>query len=122
MNVKLVKLVLVRHGESIANANNTYTGWDDVALSPLGIKQAQQAGYKLKKVDNFLPTAIHTSVLSRAIVTANIIADICNFLYLPIYKTWRLNERHYGALRGMNKQISKRVYGTKQVLSWRRGF
>lgn len=118
----MVKLVLVRHGESTANRDNVYTGWNDVALSPKGIEQAKQAGLKVEKIPNFVPTHIHTSVLSRAIITANIIADICNFLYLPIIKTWRLNERHYGALRGINKDVSRKVFGKDQVLKWRRGF
>ena len=100
---KLAKLVLVRHGESIANRDNVYTGWNDVPLSKKGIEQAKNAGLKVEKIAGFVPTHIHTSVLSRAIMTANIIADVCSFLYLPITKTWRLNERHYGALRGINK-------------------
>ncbi|CCI81199.1 phosphoglycerate mutase 1 [Lactobacillus hominis DSM 23910 = CRBIP 24.179] len=119
---KVVKLVLVRHGESIANRDNVYTGWNDVALSAKGIQQAKSAGLKVAQISNFAPTHIHTSVLSRAIITANIIADICDFLYLPITKTWRLNERHYGALRGINKDVSRKVFGKEQVLKWRRGF
>lgn len=118
----MVKLVLVRHGESVANAANMYTGWDDVPLTKKGKKQAQNAGLLIKKINNFYPTHIHTSVLSRAIVTANIVAEICDFLYLPITKTWRLNERHYGALRGLNKDISRKVFGKEQVLLWRRSF
>lgn len=117
----MVKLVLVRHGESLANAANVYTGWNDVPLSNKGIMQAKMAGHLIKEIP-FTPTHIHTSVLSRAIVTANIIADVCNFLDLPITKTWRLNERHYGALRGINKDVSRKVFGVKQVLKWRRGF
>ena len=113
---KLAKLVLVRHGESIANRDNVYTGWNDVPLSKKGIEQAKNAGLKVEKIAGFVPTHIHTSVLSRAIMTANIIADVCSFLYLPITKTWRLNERHYGALRGINKDVSKKIFGTKQVL------
>ena len=118
----LVKLVLVRHGESIANRDNVYTGWNDVPLSKKGIEQAKDAGLKVAKIPDFVPTHIHTSVLSRAIMTANIIADVCSFLYLPITKTWRLNERHYGALRGINKDVSKKIFGKEQVLKWRRGF
>ena len=96
MKRKLAKLVLVRHGESVANRDNVYTGWNDVPLSKKGIAQAKNAGLKVEKIAEFAPTHIHTSVLSRAIMTANIIADVCSFLYLPITKTWRLNERHYG--------------------------
>lgn len=118
----MVKLVLVRHGESEANASNVYTGWNDVPLTKKGCEQARIAGEKIKRLSDFVPTHIHTSVLSRAIVTANIVADVCNFLYLPMTKTWRLNERHYGALRGLNKDISKKVFGADQVLEWRRGF
>lgn len=118
----MVKLVLVRHGESEANAVNVYTGWNDVPLTEKGCQQAELAGKKIKQLLDFAPTHIHTSVLSRAIVTANIVADTCNFLYLPMTKTWRLNERHYGALRGLNKDISRKVFGADQVLEWRRGF
>lgn len=118
----MVKLVLVRHGESVANAANVYTGWNDVPLTEKGRQQARAAGELIKQIKDFYPTHIHTSVLSRAIVTANIVADTCNFLYLPITKTWRLNERHYGALRGLNKDISRKVFGAKQVLQWRRSF
>lgn len=118
----MVKLVLVRHGESVANAANVYTGWNDVPLTKKGEEQARNAGKLINKIPDFYPTHIHTSVLSRAITTANIVADVCNFLYLPITKTWRLNERHYGALRGLNKDISRKVFGAQQVLEWRRGF
>lgn len=118
----MVKLVLVRHGESVANAANVYTGWNDVPLTKKGKEQAKNAGKLINKISDFYPTHIHTSVLSRAITTANIVADVCNFLYLPITKTWRLNERHYGALRGLNKDISRKVFGAQQVLEWRRGF
>lgn len=118
----MVKLVLVRHGESIANAENVYTGWNDVPLTKKGEEQARQAGRLINKIDDFQPTHIHTSVLSRAIMTANLVADICNILWLPITKTWRLNERHYGALRGLNKDISRKVFGKEQVLLWRRSF
>lgn len=118
----MVKLVLVRHGESLANAANVYTGWNDVALTQKGRQQAKNAGELIKQIKDFRPTHIHTSVLSRAIVTANIVADVCNFLYLPMTKTWRLNERHYGALRGLNKDISRKVFGKQRVLMWRRSF
>lgn len=118
----MVKLVLVRHGESVANAANVYTGWNDVPLTKKGEQQARDAGKLINQIADFHPTHIHTSVLSRAIVTANIVADVCNFLYLPMTKTWRLNERHYGALRGLNKDISRKVFGSDQVLEWRRGF
>ncbi|GFZ27589.1 2,3-bisphosphoglycerate-dependent phosphoglycerate mutase [Lactobacillus corticis] len=118
----MVKLVLVRHGESIANQQNVYTGWNDVPLTPKGQEQARRAGQLIQQLGDFNPTAIHTSVLSRAIMTANIVAETCDWLYLPLYKTWRLNERHYGALRGLNKDVSRAVFGKEQVLEWRRGF
>ncbi len=118
----MVKLVLVRHGESTANAANVYTGWNDVPLSARGVLQAKQAGKKLQQLRDFYPTHMHTSVLSRAIVTANIISEVCHFAQIPITKTWRLNERHYGALRGLNKDVSRQIYGAQQVLLWRRGF
>lgn len=115
------KLILVRHGESLANADNVYTGWNDVALSQKGRKQAKLAGKLICRL-HFSPTMIHTSVLSRAIVTANIIAEQGHFLWVPISKTWRLNERHYGALKGMNKDYSKQKFGAEQVRLWRRSF
>lgn len=118
----MVKLVLLRHGESTANFTNVYTGWNDVKLTEKGIAQAKSAGKLINQIKGFAPTHIHTSVLMRAIVTANIVADICGFLYLPITKTWRLNERHYGKLRGINKDVSRQMFGEKQVLQWRRGF
>lgn len=118
----MVKLVLVRHGESTANASNVFTGWNDVPLTDQGIFQAKEAGNLIAQLTDFYPTHIHTSLLSRAIVTANIVAECCNLLYLPITKTWRLNERHYGALRGLNKVHARDVYGIDQILRWRRGF
>ncbi|WEV70541.1 2,3-diphosphoglycerate-dependent phosphoglycerate mutase [Lactobacillus sp. ESL0785] len=118
----MVKLVLVRHGESTANSANVYTGWNDVPLTEKGQQQARHAGELIKCISDFYPTHIHTSVLSRAIVTANIIADVGHFLAVPITKTWRLNERHYGKLRGINKDLSRQIFGKEQVLEWRRGF
>lgn len=91
----MVKLVLVRHGESVANAANVYTGWNDVPLTEKGKKQAENAGKLIKQIPHFFPSRIHTSVLSRAIVTANIIADVCGFLYLPITK--RLKQRYFSS-------------------------
>lgn len=117
----MAKLVLVRHGESTSNRDHLFTGWNDVPLTPKGIEQAVIAGTKLKK-EHFKFDEIHTSVLSRAIKTANIIADEINQSYLPIYKSWRLNERHYGALRGINKDQARLTYGPKKVADWRRSF
>ena len=118
----MAKLALLRHGESEANAANVYTGWNDVPLTDKGRAQAKAAGEKLALLPGFYPTHIHTSVLSQAIETANIVAETCGFLWLPMTKTWRLNERHYGALRGLNKDVSRKVFGKEQVLEWRRGF
>lgn len=117
----MAKLVLVRHGESTSNRDHLFTGWNDVPLTPKGIEQAVIAGTKLKK-EHLKFDEIHTSVLSRAIKTANIIADEINQSYLPIYKSWRLNERHYGALRGINKDQARLTYGPKKVADWRRSF
>ncbi|AEV94678.1 2,3-bisphosphoglycerate-dependent phosphoglycerate mutase [Pediococcus claussenii] len=117
----MVKLVLIRHGESTANKNNEYTGWTDVPLTKSGIKQAHVAG-KLLADANIDFTMVHTSMLKRAIVTANIILDETRQNWLPIQKSWRLNERHYGALRGLNKSDTRKVYGAEQVALWRRSF
>jgi len=115
----MVKLVMVRHGESIANALNQYTGWNNVGLTQEGIVQAHVAAEKLKGMSF---DHVHTSVLKRAIITAYIIQDELNLNYVPITKTWRLNERHYGALRGINKDETRREYGVEQVHQWRRSF
>ena len=115
----MVKLVMVRHGESTANALNQYTGWSDVGLTQEGIVQAHVAA---KKLEGFYFDHVHTSVLKRAIMSAYIIQDELNLNYVPITKTWRLNERHYGALRGQNKDATRREFGIEQVHQWRRSF
>ncbi|MFZ2352854.1 2,3-bisphosphoglycerate-dependent phosphoglycerate mutase [Paucilactobacillus nenjiangensis] len=117
----MVKLVITRHGESQANRDNVYTGWSDVPLTAKGIKQAQMAAQRIKNL-NIHFSDVHTSMLQRAITTANLICDEIEQSYLPIHKTWRLNERHYGALRGMNKDDSKQQFGVEQVAKWRRGY
>ena len=117
----LVKLVITRHGESQANRDNVYTGWSDVPLTAKGIRQAQMAASRIKNL-NIHFSDVHTSMLQRAITTANLICDEIDQSYLPIHKTWRLNERHYGALRGMNKDDSKQQFGVEQVAKWRRGY
>lgn len=117
----MTELVLVRHGESTANRDNTYTGWSDVPLTVTGIAQAKTAGQQLRAA-GIQFDAVHTSVLKRAIVTANLILDEIDQLWLPEYKTWRLNERHYGALRGQNKDATRQIYGKAQVQQWRRSF
>jgi len=117
----MTELVIVRHGESTANRDNTYTGWSDVPLTAVGVAQARQAGQALRTA-GIQFGAVHTSVLKRAVVTANIILDEINQLWLPEYKSWRLNERHYGALRGQNKDVTRQLYGKAQVQQWRRSF
>lgn len=117
----MATLVLLRHGESTANQEGVYTGWNDVPLTDKGRRQAEEAGHILAAT-NFTPSQVHTSVLIRAITTANIVMNVCGFLYLPLFKSWRLNERHYGALRGLNKEDTKIVFGQQQVRYWRRGF
>ena len=106
----MVKLVLLRHGESTANEANIYTGWSDVPLTIKGCEQAKVAGKKLKE-ENITFTKAHTSLLERAIKTGMIVLDEINQSWIPLEKTWRLNERHYGALRGLNKEFTKRKYG-----------
>jgi 2,3-bisphosphoglycerate-dependent phosphoglycerate mutase len=117
----MARLVLLRHGESTANRDNIYTGWSDVPLTSAGIAEAQQAGKRLAALD-FDFTAVHTSLLQRAIMTANIVMEQLDILTVPLNKTWRLNERHYGALRGQNKDATRQEYGAEQVALWRRSY
>ncbi|MBD5070008.1 MAG: 2,3-diphosphoglycerate-dependent phosphoglycerate mutase [Lactobacillus sp.] len=117
----MVKLVLVRHGQSLANQENVYTGWSDSPLTEKGIAEAKLAGRKLSGTDISF-AHVHTSVLKRAIKTADLIISELDQAYLPLTKTWRLNERHYGALRGLNKDVTRKLYGEKQVALWRRSY
>ncbi|NVY96015.1 2,3-diphosphoglycerate-dependent phosphoglycerate mutase [Lactobacillus sp. DCY120] len=117
----MVKLILIRHGESQANARNEYTGWSDVPLTSRGEEQARGAGKVLAQAQIEF-SAVHTSVLQRAILTAYLIQEECQALDRPIYKSWRLNERHYGALRGLNKDYTRKKYGVQQVSLWRRSY
>jgi len=117
----VAQLVLVRHGESTANRNNEFTGWTDVPLTPKGRQQAKQVGQKLAE-RQILFNQVHTSYLQRAITTANIILFEMNQSWLPMTKTWRLNERHYGALRGLNKDLARKEYGFEAVALWRRSY
>lgn len=114
----LMKVVLVRHGESVWNLENRFTGWTDVDLSEKGIIEAKEAGTKLKKLGYTFDVAF-TSVLKRANKTLDYILEELN-LDIPIYYSWRLNERHYGALQGLNKAETAEKYGADQVLLWRR--
>ena len=115
------KLVLIRHGESTWNLENRFTGWTDVDLTPLGIEQACAAGRLLKAEGHDFDIA-YTSVLTRAIRTLHLALDQMDRLWLPTVKHWRLNERHYGALQGLNKAETARQYGDEQVLVWRRSY
>lgn len=117
----MVEVVMVRHGESLANKNNEYTGWSDVPLTAAGMKEAAAAGIIIRDT-GIQFSQVHTSVLKRAIITSDIIMEEANQLWVPIQKNWRLNERHYGALRGLNKDDTKRIYGVDQVAQWRRSY
>ncbi|GAA0325946.1 2,3-diphosphoglycerate-dependent phosphoglycerate mutase [Morganella psychrotolerans] len=117
----VTKLVLVRHGESEWNKENRFTGWTDVELSEKGRAEAQEAGQLLKK-EGFSFDFAYTSVLKRAIHTLWSILDQVNQQWLPVEKSWKLNERHYGALQGLDKAETAAKYGDEQVKLWRRGF
>ena len=115
----MIKLVLVRHGQSMWNLENRFTGWTDVELSEQGIKEAKEAG-KVLKEKGFGFDVAYTSVLKRANDTLGYILEELGEQDIPIKKSWRLNERHYGALQGLNKDETKEKYGEEQVLLWRR--
>lgn len=115
----MLKLVLVRHGESVWNLENRFTGWTDVPLSDKGIIEAKEAGKILKK-DGFVFDIAYTSVLKRAEDTLELILNEMDEMKIPIYRSWRLNERHYGALQGLNKDDTRKKYGLEQVELWRR--
>ena len=117
----MYKLVLMRHGESQWNLENRFTGWTDVDLTETGREQARQAGQLLQR-EGFDFDLAYTSVLKRAIRTLWIVLDELDRMYLPITPTWRLNERHYGALQGLNKAETAAKYGDEQVLVWRRAY
>ena len=117
----MIKLVLLRHGQSAWNLENRFTGWTDVDLSALGIAEAKKAGQLLKQND-FVFDLCYTSVLKRAIRTLWITLDEMDLMWLPVHNSWRLNERHYGALQGLNKAETAAKFGEKQVLEWRRSF
>lgn len=117
----MIKLVLLRHGESIWNRENRFTGWVDVDLSRKGTQEARKAGQLLKEKGYTFDVAF-TSVLKRAIRTLWIVLDEMDLMWIPVYRSWRLNERHYGALQGLNKAEMAAKYGEKQVLIWRRSY
>jgi len=117
----MIKLVLLRHGESTWNLENRFTGWTDVDLTPRGVGEAQEAGRLLKEGGYSFDVA-HTSLLKRAIRTLWLTLDGLDQMWLPVHKTWRLNERHYGALQGLNKAETAAKFGEAQVKVWRRSY
>ena len=117
----MAKLVLLRHGQSIWNLENKFTGWMDIDLSDQGTGEAHQAG-KLLKGEGYSFDVAFTSVLKRAIRTLWIVLDEINLIWIPVHRSWRLNERHYGALQGLNKSDMAEKYGLEQVQIWRRSY
>jgi 2,3-bisphosphoglycerate-dependent phosphoglycerate mutase len=114
-------LVLLRHGESDWNAKNLFTGWVDVALSERGRVEAETGGQLLTEA-GLLPDVVYTSVLRRAITTANLALDVADRHWIPVKRSWRLNERHYGALQGKNKKQTLEQFGEEQFMLWRRSY
>jgi 2,3-bisphosphoglycerate-dependent phosphoglycerate mutase len=114
-------LILLRHGESQWNASNQFTGWVDVDLTDKGRAEAVRAGELIAAQDK-LPDVLYTSLLRRAITTANIALDKADRHWIPVHRDWRLNERHYGALQGLNKAETKAKYGEEQFMAWRRSY
>ena len=114
-------LVLLRHGESEWNAKGLFTGWVDVGLSEVGKQEAVRGGQLLSQ-SGMRPDTLHTSVLTRAIQTANLALEEAGLLWLPVQRSWRLNERHYGALQGKDKAATRREFGDEQFMLWRRSY
>lgn len=114
-------LVLLRHGQSVWNLENRFTGWTDIDLSDHGMAEAHNAG-KLLKAGGYQFDETYTSVLKRAIRTLWIVLDEMNLMWIPVHRSWRLNERHYGALQGLNKRDTVKKYGPEQVQLWRRSY
>ena len=115
------KVILLRHGESVWNKENRFTGWTDVGLSEKGVKEAKQAG-ELMRDAGFVFDLAHTSVLKRAIKTLWLALEQLDLMWIPVLHSWRLNERHYGALQGLNKAETAAKFGDQQVLAWRRSY
>ena len=115
------RLVVLRHGESVWNKENRFTGWTDVELSEKGIEEAHRAG-KLLKENGFMFDVAYTSLLKRAVRTLWITLDEMNLMWIPVQNSWRLNERHYGALQGLNKSETAAKFGEQQVHIWRRSY
>jgi 2,3-bisphosphoglycerate-dependent phosphoglycerate mutase len=115
------KIVLLRHGESVWNKENRFTGWTDVGLSEKGLQEAHEAGRVLKR-EGFVFDLAHTSVLKRAIETLWVALEEMDQMWIPVFHSWRLNERHYGALQGLNKAETAEQHGMEQVHIWRRSY
>ena len=115
------RLILLRHGQSTWNLENLFTGWGDVPLSEVGVKEAQEAGRQMKAA-GYRPGLVHTSLLIRAIETADLALGEMGMTWIPVRRSWRLNERHYGALQGLNKQETAQRYGADKVKLWRRSY
>ena len=114
-------LILLRHGNSVWNQKNLFTGWVDVRLSEQGVAEAKRAG-ELLAASGLAPDILHTSLLTRAIQTANLALEVADRLWIPVKRDWRLNERHYGALQGKDKAQTLAEYGEEQFMVWRRSF
>ncbi|WP_099298343.1 phosphoglyceromutase [Corynebacterium dentalis] len=114
-------LILLRHGQSEWNASNQFTGWVDVRLTDQGREEAKRGGQMIKDA-GLKPSVLYTSLLRRAITTANIALDEADLHWIPVIRDWRLNERHYGALQGLNKTETKEKYGNDQFMEWRRSY
>lgn len=114
-------LILLRHGQSTWNSSNQFTGWVDVDLTDKGVDEAV-AGGRLLATNGLLPDVVHTSVLKRAIITTQLALAECDRSWIPVRRSWRLNERHYGALQGKNKKETLAAYGEEQFMTWRRSF
>lgn len=117
----MAKLILIRHGQSVWNLKNVFTGWTNVELSENGVEEAKRAGQALKNANISFDVAF-TSLLKRAVHTFNIVAQTCDLDWVELHKTWRLNERHYGALQGLNKAEVAAKHGEEQVHIWRRSY
>src|SRR5690625_200205 len=114
-------LILLRHGESDWHAKNLFTGWVEVPLAAQGSEEAVRGGELLKE-EGLLPDVVHTSLLRRAINTANLALDVADRHWIPVKRDWRLNERHYGALQGLDKKQTREKYGEEQFMRWRRSY
>eukprot|EP00119_Amphimedon_queenslandica_P017972 XP_019858391.1 PREDICTED: uncharacterized protein LOC100639040 [Amphimedon queenslandica] len=117
----MIELVLIRHGQSLWNRENRFTGWHDIDLSPQGIEEALEAGRLLAASGREFDVA-YTSLLKRAIRTLWVALDEMDLMWIPVHRSWRLNERHYGALQGLDKAETAAEYGEGQVHEWRRGY